>query len=674
MKIRDRLAVVMILCMLIPLTMTAAFDSIYLDKYEHYLCIQRNRSYSQAAANAVSTVFSDIFNSMSALASSRTIKNYADTVLSGAPEDYSGQDISELLGVFSGVYSPLDVQIIDNDGVVKASTKKELVDTLSNIYTAGCDTENGISYLFVYRSGNAKNAAFSVRRLIYNSDNDAVGMICAVYSYNTLRKTVDNVASEDYIKYIITDGAGNMVRFPYDSVRDAVSDAEYKIYGSTLSVGDHDAGYDYTYELKPRNAVIADATHGWKVISIADLYEFGKTKKSNVLRTILFAVVFSALIIVFVNMHLIPISEIAEFLDKKRKGNVLLHLPENAPGEIGAIYRNFNDLFDKLAGSELRYRKIAEMTDNIVFEINFRKKTVTMSNSFNKKFSFRPENESIEESFLYKWRPHKNDSVRFREDIDNILTNGEKLEGEYRFKDMYGEFCWVKIKAEKLRDRENNPYAIVGVIVDIDKEKRSEMHLIQQATYDNLTQLYNRETFIKMLSDDIDISVKRNSLAAVMFIDLDNFKFFNDHYGHACGDEVLKFTAETIKEITFEHGFGGRFGGDEFVVYLNSCKLIEDVGRCAGKIIEILGSGFISASTGQKLTISCSIGIAFYGDNGTSSAELIAAADRAMYKIKKSGKSAYAYARADDPQVSEIENTATPIDPTETGNNGNTGV
>lgn len=667
MKIRDKLAVVMILCMLIPLIMTAAFDTNYLDEYEHSFCIRRNRSYSQAAANAISTVFSDIFSSMSALASSRTIKSYADTVLSGAPEDYSGQDMNELLGVFSGVYNPIDVEIIDNDGVVRASTKKELTGTLSNIYTIGCDTENGVSYLFVHMSGDAPNAAFSVRRLIYNSDNDAVGMICAVYSYNILRETVDKVASEDYIRYIITDGAGNMVRFPYNSVRVADSDAEYKIFGSTLSAADPDDGYDYTYELKPRNVFIADATHGWKVISIADLYEFGKTKKSNVPRTIILAIVFSALVIIIVNITLIPISEISDFLDKKRKGNVLLHLPEKAPGEIGAIYRNFNDLFDKLAGSELRYRKIAEMTDNIVFEINFRKKTVTMSNSFNKKFSFRPESESIEESFLYKWHPHKNDSVRFREDIDNILTNGEKLEGEYRFKDLYGEFCWVKIKAEKLRDRENDPYAIVGVIVDIDKEKRSEMHLIKQATYDNLTQLYNRETFIKMLSDDIDISVKRNSLAAVMFIDLDNFKFFNDHYGHACGDEVLRFTAETIRDITSGHGFGGRFGGDEFVAYLNGCKLAEDVGVCAGEIIKILGSGFISASTGQKLTITCSIGIAFYGENGTSSAELIAAADRAMYKIKKSGKSAYSYARPDDPQISEIENTATPIDPAETG-------
>ncbi|MBQ4311369.1 MAG: hypothetical protein II773_07255, partial [Oscillospiraceae bacterium] len=106
MKIRDKLAVVMILCMLIPLIMTAAFDSNYLNEYEHSVCIRRNRSYSQAAANAISTVFSDIFSSMSALASSRTIKNYADTALSGAPDDYSGQDMNELLGVFSGVYSP----------------------------------------------------------------------------------------------------------------------------------------------------------------------------------------------------------------------------------------------------------------------------------------------------------------------------------------------------------------------------------------------------------------------------------------------------------------------------------------------------------------------------------------------------------------------------------------
>lgn len=56
----------------------------------------------------------------------------------------------------------------------------------------------------------------------------------------------------------------------------------------------------------------------------------------------------------------------------------------------------------------------------------------------------------------------------------------------------------------------------------------------------------------------------------MMFIDLDDFKFFNDQYGHACGDEVLKFVADTLKEISFERGFAGRFGGDEFVICLTN--------------------------------------------------------------------------------------------------------
>ena len=182
------------------------------------------------------------------------------------------------------------------------------------------------------------------------------------------------------------------------------------------------------------------------------------------------------------------------------------------------------------------------------------------------------------------------------------------------------------------------------MLVDIDREKKSAITLIQKANYDQLTSLYNRATFLRTLDEEILLSYSRRSLDALMFIDLDDFKHFNDEYGHKCGDEVLVFVAETIKEITFDKGFGGRLGGDEFVMCLTNLKLIGDAGKAAGEIISILNEGFTSESTQLHLNIHCSIGIAFFRENGANSTELLEAADAAMYKIKKSGKSNYAFA------------------------------
>ena len=207
------------------------------------------------------------------------------------------------------------------------------------------------------------------------------------------------------------------------------------------------------------------------------------------------------------------------------------------------------------------------------------------------------------------------------------------------------------IKANKFYDRDDVPTKIVGVIVDIDREKKSEMHLLQKASYDNLTQLYNRETFTKTLAAEMEHSAARKTLEAMLFIDLDDFKFFNDQYGHACGDEVLKFVADTLKEICFERGFAGRLGGDEFVVCITNLILIGDIGDIAQEIIDILSNGFTSESCEKELAIHCSIGIAFFRENGKNTEELIAAADEAMYVIKKHGKSAYSYARSTTAQI-----------------------
>ncbi|MGN1106546.1 MAG: diguanylate cyclase domain-containing protein, partial [Huintestinicola sp.] len=401
----------------------------------------------------------------------------------------------------------------------------------------------------------------------------------------------------------------------------------------------------------------------WSVVSMFESKNAKNAAVSDVsgVRTAVFAVTLfaAAAIILVCYIFTEPIRKLIAVISQKNKGDVHIRLDLDSNDEFGQISTEFNAMFDSIFESEQRYRTVVSMMDNIVFEVNLKTFKVYVSNNFNQKFSYRAKDDTINESFLYKMKIHKDDMKRYRDDLDTIVSSqGEKWEGEYRMKNLYGDFSWIRVKGKKFFDRSGAPSKIIGMLVDIDKEKKSAITLIQKASFDALTQLYNRPTFLRRLDEEMNASNARRSLDALMFIDLDDFKHFNDEYGHKCGDEVLKFVADTIKEVTYERGFGGRLGGDEFVMCLTNLTLIGDAGKAAAEVISILNQGFVSESTEIYFNIHCSIGIAFFRENGSDSTELLEAADNAMYKIKKSGKSNFAYAGSET-RIDIVETNAT---------------
>ena len=310
--------------------------------------------------------------------------------------------------------------------------------------------------------------------------------------------------------------------------------------------------------------------------------------------------------------------------------------------EYGQLSRAFNNLVDDIVVSEDRYRNISEMSDNIIFEWNFKTNEVVFSNNFNKKFSYRAPSNHFGDSFLLKAKIHPDDLDRYRSDLDQ-LEKGKNFErNEYRIKNIYGDFIWVLMRTATLKDNDGKPVKVVGVMVDIDRGKKSEQQLTERASFDALTELYNRETIENQIDNEISLSEMRKSEMAVLFIDVDDFKHYNDNYSHATGDQVLKFLAKTIKTEVDGIGFAGRYGGDEFIVLLRNAET-NDPALFAQRIIAKLNEGF-DADIGERLTVSVSIGIALIKDNYNTRVEyLIGKADDAMYSVKKSGKSNYAF-------------------------------
>ena len=182
-----------------------------------------------------------------------------------------------------------------------------------------------------------------------------------------------------------------------------------------------------------------------------------------------------------------------------------------------------------------------------------------------------------------------------------------------------------------------------AIIKDITERRKFQNKLLYQANYDKLTSLPNRN----MIDDRIkqaEITARRNNTkAAVMFIDLDRFKYVNDTFGHDAGDDLLVQVSKRLQSCVREVDTVARLGGDEFLIILSDVKKPIGVRLIAKKILTQLSSKFELSDIADSVNISCSIGIAFYPDDGIGKDELLKKADAAMYQAKYTGKNNYKF-------------------------------
>ena len=184
-------------------------------------------------------------------------------------------------------------------------------------------------------------------------------------------------------------------------------------------------------------------------------------------------------------------------------------------------------------------------------------------------------------------------------------------------------------------DEQRNTEAIVCIARDITEQELAEAVILHNAHHDLLTGLPNRRLFMDRLEQEVK-HAQRNSLSlAVLFMDLDGFKDVNDSLGHEAGDRLLSEVAKRLTGCVRADDTVARLGGDEFTLILIGTKQPKDVELVARTIIDTLALPFHIAQ--QSVRISVSIGITLYPEDASSPVALLDAADRAMYKAKKSG-------------------------------------
>ena len=231
------------------------------------------------------------------------------------------------------------------------------------------------------------------------------------------------------------------------------------------------------------------------------------------------------------------------------------------------------------------------------------------------------------------------ESPEFYQDMWQQINELGHWQGEMWNRKKNGEIYSELITISALKDNDENVVNYVGVFSDITSSKRQQEQLSLMAHYDVLTGLPNRALFTDRFHQSIAHSKRTQSLLAVCFLDLDNFKPVNDNYGHEVGDQLLVEVAKRITASIREEDTVSRQGGDEFAILLNDIDSYTQCQQSIERILLSLAQPYII--DGHPHRITASVGITLYPEDNEDIDTLLRHADQSMYQAKLEGKHRY---------------------------------
>jgi len=225
---------------------------------------------------------------------------------------------------------------------------------------------------------------------------------------------------------------------------------------------------------------------------------------------------------------------------------------------------------------------------------------------------------------------------------------GEKLAARQSFRDVImrrvapgRRAYYISMSGEPVFDTAGSFTGYRGISREITEQKVAEEHIHHMARHDSLTGLPNRMMFSSLLNVAIPTAARYKRDFAVMFIDLDRFKFINDTLGHEAGDLLLKEIAARFKQTLRASDVIARLGGDEFVVLVQEISDREHAATVARKMLSAAIKPMMLV--GQECRVTASIGIALFPGDGEDEQALMKNADSAMYFAKEEGKNNFQF-------------------------------
>jgi len=238
---------------------------------------------------------------------------------------------------------------------------------------------------------------------------------------------------------------------------------------------------------------------------------------------------------------------------------------------------------------------------------------------------------------------HPDDQERVLEGERRCIETGQNHDEEYRVVWPDGSVHWLRETGNVISNAQGKPFKMMGVVRDITEDKRSTRALEQLAHHDALTGLPNRVALEQQLQQALTLAHKQQSRVALVFMDLNNFKYINDQHGHATGDQVLITVAKRLRTALRASDMVARLGGDEFVILMEGLsqqlRLNDEAHALCEKLFTELAAPVLVE--GRQHRIGASLGVAMFPDHALTLDKLIHAADLAMYAAKRSGNNQY---------------------------------
>lgn len=197
----------------------------------------------------------------------------------------------------------------------------------------------------------------------------------------------------------------------------------------------------------------------------------------------------------------------------------------------------------------------------------------------------------------------------------------------------------LSVNGRAMSDAGNQKLGAVITLHDITDLEKARNRLHFYAYHDTLTQLPNRRLFHDLLQQSLKQAKRSSKLVGVLFVDLDNFKFVNDRFGHDTGDQLLASIATTFQKNLRDSDMICRWGGDEFVIGLPDNTSREGITRVAEKLCRRVET--VIDKINPEFRVSISIGVSIFPDHGSDPDLLIRNADMALYIAKRHGKNCY---------------------------------
>lgn len=291
-----------------------------------------------------------------------------------------------------------------------------------------------------------------------------------------------------------------------------------------------------------------------------------------------------------------------------------------------------------LRKSEKNFRRALEGSKDIMFYINIEQDELTVDKKIGKLLEIEIEEELYLKNKEWIELILDEDKQNYEDAYANFLiSESEYFLAEYRMKTNSGRLIWIREKGKRMIE-EVGSY-IYGSISDITDSKEKELKIYYMSHFDEVTGIPNRRSFIEKANIMLSNSIKNNKDFGVVFIDLDNFKYVNDTFGHDVGDNLLTSFCAKLNSLLNKDCLLARFGGDEFIISIGNINSKEDVLQLMEKILKGFNTPFKIG--GKDIYCTVTIGVSLYSSDGGSIQDLLNKADIAMYKAKANGKNRY---------------------------------